>query len=75
MVAKVGSVAYQLYLRERSEVHLPFHISQLKNHLDDQICQADLPIVGSYGVLVKEPLFVFDRKMGKRGNRAVTKTR
>ncbi|GMI68447.1 hypothetical protein HRI_000514000 [Hibiscus trionum] len=69
---KVGKVAYKLKLPMGSRVHPTFHVSQLKKHISSDPVQSDLPVVGSNGTIVKEPLRILDRRMVKKGNRAVT---
>lgn len=34
--------------------------------------QSQLPLPGSEGIIMKEPVAILDRKMVKRGNKAVT---
>ncbi|GMI70186.1 hypothetical protein HRI_000687900 [Hibiscus trionum] len=45
--------------------------SQLKKHIGSAIVQSDLPVLGSDGTIIKEPVKILDRRMVKRGNRAV----
>ncbi|GMI66113.1 hypothetical protein HRI_000280600 [Hibiscus trionum] len=69
---RVGEVAYHLQLPEGSRIHPVFHVSQLKKHIGDAICSDELPIVGPDGGIMKEPVRILDRRIGKRAGRAVT---
>ncbi|GMI64849.1 hypothetical protein HRI_000154200 [Hibiscus trionum] len=70
--AKVGKVAYKLKLPVGSRVHSSFHVSQLKKHIGSALVQSTLPVVGMDGTIVKDSLKILDRRMVKKGNRAVT---
>ncbi|XP_039004684.1 uncharacterized protein LOC120131872 [Hibiscus syriacus] len=72
IVKKVGKVAYKLQLPNGSKVHPVFHVSQLKKHIGTEVYQPELPVIGSDGAISKEPLRILERRMVKRGNRAVT---
>ncbi|GMJ07956.1 hypothetical protein HRI_004464800 [Hibiscus trionum] len=72
ILEKVGKVAYKLQLPVGSKVHPTFHVSQLKKHIGSAIVQSDLPVLGPDGTIIKEPVKILDRRMVKRGNRAVT---
>lgn len=58
--AKVGTVAYNLVLREGSRIHHTFHVSQLKKHIGRAPVSPNLPLVGSDGALSKEPVGILD---------------
>lgn len=69
---RIGSVAYKLKLPDAAKIHPTFHVSLLKKKLGAHaIAQPTLPPVGPEGTLQLEPVAVLDRKMVKRGNRAV----
>ncbi|GMI79866.1 hypothetical protein HRI_001655900 [Hibiscus trionum] len=70
--ARVGKVAYELQLHRYSKVHLVFHVSQLKKHIGGEPHQSELPVIGSDGGIAKELVKILDRKIRKRGNRAMT---
>ncbi|KAK5838444.1 hypothetical protein PVK06_007174 [Gossypium arboreum] len=72
VIKKVGEVVYTLQLPPGSRIHLTFHVSQLKEHIGASVTQAQLPLVDIHGVLPKEPARIVDRRMVKKGNRAVT---
>ncbi|KAL4302447.1 hypothetical protein GQ457_10G005140 [Hibiscus cannabinus] len=72
IVGKVGKVAYKLQLPPGSKVHPIFHVSQLKKHIGSALYQYGLPIVGPDGAINKEPMKILDRRIGKKGNKAVT---
>ncbi|GMI86886.1 hypothetical protein HRI_002357900 [Hibiscus trionum] len=69
---QVGKVAYRLELPVNSKVHPVFHISQLKKRIGDAPCQQELPVIGPDGGISKDPSKILARRIGKRGNRAVT---
>lgn len=69
--ARVGKVTYRLTLPPGSRVRSTFHVSQLKKHAGNTIHQPDLPIVGMDGAMIKEPTCILDKRMVKRGNKAV----
>ncbi|KAA3467429.1 reverse transcriptase [Gossypium australe] len=64
---RVGKVTYRLTLPPRSRVRSTFH-----KHAENTIHQPDLPIVGMDGAMIKEPTCILDKRMVKRGNKAVT---
>ncbi|GMI89821.1 hypothetical protein HRI_002651400 [Hibiscus trionum] len=72
IVGKVGKVAYKLQLPKDSRVHPIFHISQLKKHIGSEECQSKLPVINPDGEISKEPLKILDRRIGKKGSRAIT---
>ncbi|GMI86825.1 hypothetical protein HRI_002351800 [Hibiscus trionum] len=72
VISKVGAVAYKLQLPDGSRIHHVFHVSQLKKHVGEAVCSNELPLVGPDGSICKEPVRILDRRIGKRGGRAVT---
>lgn len=72
ILTKIGLVAYRLDLPEGSRIHPVFHVSQLKQHVGPLPQQSPLPLVDETGVLIKEPISIIDRRIGKRGGKAVT---
>ena len=72
VVAKVWEVAYKLDLQQGVKIHLVFHVSQLKKHVDKVVTQSQLPLLDSVGLLAKKPIAILDRQMVKRRGRAVT---
>ncbi|GMI89824.1 hypothetical protein HRI_002651700 [Hibiscus trionum] len=72
VMSRVGKVAYRLQLPEGSRVHPVFHVSQLKKRVGCDQVQSDLPVVDPDGSISKEPCRIIDRRLGRRGNRAVT---
>ncbi|KAL4363790.1 hypothetical protein GQ457_04G028520 [Hibiscus cannabinus] len=69
--ARVGKVAYESLLHEGSRVHPMFHVSQLKKHIGSAEFQYELPVIGPDGGISKEPWRVIDRRIERRGQRAV----
>ncbi|GJY34862.1 hypothetical protein Tco_0419331 [Tanacetum coccineum] len=70
IVAKVGVVAYKLELPEDSQIHLVFHVSQLKLCKGTNLKMGILPHCRKYGLLAVEPEAILDRRMAKLNNRA-----
>ncbi|GMI79919.1 hypothetical protein HRI_001661200 [Hibiscus trionum] len=70
---RIGAVAYRLKLPENSRVHPVFHVSQLKKRVGSNKIQDECPSIDADGSISKEPVRIIDRRIGKMGNRAVTK--
>ncbi|GMI82927.1 hypothetical protein HRI_001962000 [Hibiscus trionum] len=68
----IGKVAYKLKLPDNSRVHPVFHVSQLKKHIGSDLAHADLPIIGPDRSISKEPFKILERRIERRGDRAVT---
>lgn len=50
ILKKVGNTAYQLLLPEGCKLHHTFHVSQLKQHIGDQVIPTKhLPLVDNQG--------------------------
>ena len=72
VVERVGKVAYRLELPAGTRIHDVFHVSLLKEHHGPHIASQELPLYNEEGEFVPQPLVVLDRRMKKKGNRAVT---
>ena len=67
----VGAVAYRLALPAGSQIHLVFHVSQLKKKVGSNMTPGtQLPVYGSTPAL--EPIAILARRMVQRGNRPAT---
>ena len=72
VLVKIGVVAYKLDLPVGSKIHPMFHVSQLKKHIGPATNQSQLPYLDEEGMLMKEPISISDRRIGKKGGKAVT---
>nr|GEW44391.1 retrotransposon-related protein [Tanacetum cinerariifolium] len=71
IIERIGKVAYRLQLPDYAKVHPVFHISQLKKCRSKAVHMCTFPVCTEQGVLAEEPLAVLDRRMQKKGNKAV----
>nr|GEV51752.1 hypothetical protein [Tanacetum cinerariifolium] len=72
IMKKVGKVAYKLQLPGSSQIHLVFHVSQLKLYRGPiPKSSSQLPQISNDGLISEEPFAVLDRRMAKKGNIAV----
>ena len=67
------AVAYKLQLPVEANVHLVFHVSRLKLYVGPVEKPTLLPLLTEEGVIVKEPVAVVDRCIGKKYGKAITK--
>lgn len=69
VLAKIGAAAYKLELPEGSLVHPVFHVSQLKQHIQDHTpVFSSLPVVEDLSVSDTVPEAIRDRRPVKKGN-------
>nr|GEU61710.1 reverse transcriptase [Tanacetum cinerariifolium] len=67
-IARVGKVAYRLHMPTNSQIHLVFHVSQLKAHKgDNPNTQQALPEVDEDAMISDKPQAVLERKKVKKG--------
>ncbi len=72
ILERVGAVAYRLRLPEESQIHPVFHVSLLKQCLSSLgRASPTMLVVGADNQILAEPEKVLERRMIKRGNRAV----
>ncbi|GKA62964.1 retrotransposable element Tf2 [Tanacetum coccineum] len=71
VIAKVGEAAYKLQLPPNSQIHLVFHVSQLKLCKGTNHQVGVLPLCGPDGVLSIEPEAIIRRRLGKLNNKVV----
>lgn len=69
----MGEVAYRLRLPPTSQIHLFFHISQLKKRLGKgEATTTTLPLMNDQGTLQPKPNEILGRRVRPLNNRPVT---
>ncbi|GJT31209.1 reverse transcriptase [Tanacetum coccineum] len=71
VLQKVEKVAYKLELPSTTQIHLVFHVSQLKKCHSTDLSMGSLPLCDSEGSLAVIPYKILDRKLAKQGTRVV----
>lgn len=72
VLQKIGEVAYRLQLPDGAKIHPIFHVSCLKRKLGVKVqTQSALPKVDIDGIIQPEPKIILDRRLVKKGHRAV----
>ncbi|KAJ7960249.1 Ty3/gypsy retrotransposon protein [Quillaja saponaria] len=69
---KVGAVAYELNLPSTSKIHPVFHVSQLKAAIGEHPATTIPPSCNEKGIVTIEPEAILDRRMVRKGHKAVT---
>jgi len=65
-------VAYKLLLPESANIHLVFHVSQLKRHVESHaVPNPNLPLVDSDGKIKTEPVAILERRLVARNHEPV----
>jgi hypothetical protein len=72
VLQRIGSMAYKLELPPSSHVHLVFHVSCLKNVIDDKISvQTTLPEINEERKIILEPKIILEIRIKWLRNRAI----
>jgi hypothetical protein len=76
VMERIGAVAYRLELPDTTQVHLVFHVSQLKPFVPDHTPVYDsAPMTSNLDATAVIPLQVIDRRLVKKGNATVPQVR
>jgi hypothetical protein len=69
---KIGNAADKLQLPDGVDIHLVFHVSQLKQHVGPKAMpQANLPLVTPDGYLKLQPITILDTRALPRKDEVV----
>ncbi|PKI36770.1 hypothetical protein CRG98_042847 [Punica granatum] len=69
---KIGKVAYKLKLPDSAQIHPVFHVSRLKKAIRTTNYSTQLPVLeGGSSDKTKQPVAILERRLVRRGNRAV----
>ena len=72
ILEKIGKVAYRLDLPQSSQIHLVFHISQLKSFVPDfSPVFSELPVTTDIEAATAVPEVIIERRLVKKGATAV----
>lgn len=72
VLEKVGKVAYKLLLPEGCQLHLVFHVSQLKKHIGSTaVPSPELPLIDDKGNIKVAPMTILERRLIPRNNEPV----
>ncbi len=76
VIERIGEVAYRLRLPEGTKIYPVFHVSLLKKDPSTtNRVSPTIPLTNEDGQLLAEPEGILERRMVKKGNRAVTEVR
>nr|GEX80475.1 gypsy/Ty3 retroelement polyprotein [Tanacetum cinerariifolium] len=71
VLERIRNVAYKLDIPPAAQVHLVFHVSQLKKCHSIDVSMGTFPLCDAQGLIAVTPHKLLDRKLTKQGNRAV----
>jgi hypothetical protein len=73
ILSKTGPAAYKLQLPTTTEIHLVFHVSQLKRHIGPKaVPEGNLPLVTPEGYIKLDPVAVIDTRAMPRREEIIT---